>query len=71
MRDTDLHNLSEGHPDEELLLALEPDQIVAASSVALPRCVLGRTANLALWVLRVFVLLISAMVVYTFILSLL
>jgi len=71
MRDIDLHRLSQGHPDEELLLALEPDQLVAASSVALPRCILGRTANLALWVLRVFVLMISALVVYTFVLSLL
>ena len=71
MRDIDLHRLSQGHPDEELLLALEPDQLVAASSVALPRLVLGRTANLALWALRVFVLTISALVVYTFVLSLL
>ncbi len=71
MPDTDLQKLSQGYPDEDLLLALEPDQIVAASSVALPRCVLGRRANLALWALRVFVLVISVLVVYTFVLSLL
>jgi hypothetical protein len=71
MPDTDVQRLSQRHPDEELLLALEPDQRVPASSVALPRCVLSRTANLALWGVRVFLLLISALVAYTFVLFLL
>jgi hypothetical protein len=70
MPDTDLHKLSNGHPDDELLFALEPDQLVAASSRPLPRYVLGRSANLALWALRGLVLIITALVVYTFILSL-
>ncbi len=65
-----MHKLSDGHPDEELLFALEPDQLVSASSLPLPRYVLSRTANLALWALRGFVVIITAMVVYTFVLSL-
>jgi hypothetical protein len=44
--------------------------LVAASSRPLPRYVLGRSANLALWALRGLVLIITALVVYTFILSL-
>ncbi len=70
MPDADIDKLSQGHPDEELLSALEPDQLVAASSQPLPRYIMGRAANAALWVLRGFVLIITAMVVYTFVVSL-
>ena len=37
MPDAEIDKLSQGHPDEELLSALEPDQLVAASSQPLPR----------------------------------
>lgn len=36
----------------------------------LARYVLGRTASVTLWVLRVFVLIITALVAYTFVLFL-
>jgi hypothetical protein len=62
--------LSHGHPDDELIHALEPDQIVAAASCSLPRYRLSRAGFIALWMLRVFVLLITALVVYTFIIAL-
>ncbi len=71
MPESDRHKLSHGHPDAELVSALEPDQIVAAASRPLPRYILGRIANLALWALRVFVLVITAMIVYVFVWSLL
>lgn len=70
MQEKELHKLSQGHPDEELVSALEPDQLVAASSRPLPRYVLGRAASLALWALRVFVLIIAVFVVYTVLISL-
>ncbi len=70
MRDAELHNRAYGHPDDELVRALEPDQIVAVASQPLPRYVLSRTENVALWALRVFVLIITALVVYTFVISL-
>jgi hypothetical protein len=70
MPDTDLDKLSHGHPDAELVMALEPDQLVAESSRPLPRYVLGRAATAGLWALRAFVLVITALVVYTFIRSL-
>jgi hypothetical protein len=70
MPNIEVQKLSDGHPDDELLFALEPDQLVAASSRPLPRYVLGRTATLALWALRGFVLIITALVIYTFVLSL-
>jgi hypothetical protein len=69
-RQTQLHRLSYGHPDDELIHALEPDQIVAVASRPLPRYRLSYASNVALWLLRVFVLLITAIVVYTFIIAL-
>ena len=62
--------LSHGHPDDELIHALEPDQVIAAASRPLPRYRLSPSGNIALSLLRVFVLLITALVVYTFIVAL-
>ncbi len=59
--------LDRGHPEEELVAGLEPDQTVAEASRPLPRYVVGRRVAVLLWVVRVFVLLITAMVVYTFV----
>jgi len=46
---------------------LEPDQFVAETSRAVPRARLRRGAVSALWALRVFAVVVSAMVIYTFI----
>lgn len=46
---------------------LEPDQLVAETSKPLPRAHLGAAATAGLWALRVFVILVSVMVIYTFI----
>ncbi len=46
---------------------LERDQLVADTSQPLPQTRLGPRANIALWALRVFVLVVSFMVIYTFI----
>jgi hypothetical protein len=54
-------------PEDELIMHLERDQLVAETSRPLARAVLGRRAVLALWSLRVFVLVVSALVIYTFI----
>ena len=70
MRDamqTPLDRLSHGHPDDELIHALEPDQVVAVASRPLPRYQLSSAGNIALWFLRIFVLLIATLVIYTFI----
>lgn len=69
-RRNELDKLSHGHPDDELIHALEPDQVVAVASRPLPRCQLSSAANIALWLLRIYVLLITALVVYTFVLAL-
>ena len=63
---TDLHRLSFGHPEHELVAGLEPDQTVAAASQALPRARLGAGGNAALWIVRAYVLLVTLMVFYTF-----
>ncbi len=52
---------------EELIAYLEPDQLVAETSLALPRAPHGRRRMAALWALRVFALVVSAMVIYTFV----
>jgi len=52
--------------DEELVDFLEPDQLVTDKSRPVPRLRLTTQASLMLWLLRVFVLIVSAMVIYTF-----
>ncbi len=53
--------------DEELIMHLERDQIVAETARPVAPADLGRRATVGLWGLRVFVILLSAMVIYTFI----
>lgn len=60
----------EAHPDSELIEGLEPDQLVVTSSVPLPPMRLSRSAWLALWILRIFVMLMGALVIYTFLANL-
>jgi hypothetical protein len=52
--------------EDELIMHLERDQFVAETSRPVPRAQLGVRAAAALWALRVFVVLVSLMVVYTF-----
>ncbi len=51
---------------EELIMFLERDQLVADTSQPVARAHLGPRANVALWGLRGFVLVVSFMVIYTF-----
>jgi hypothetical protein len=53
--------------DAELVMFLELDQLSAGTSVPLPRARLGAGTTMALWALRIFVLVVGAMVVYTFV----
>jgi hypothetical protein len=55
-----------GH-DEDLVGFLEPDQLVTDKSRPIPRAPLGARANAALWALRIFVLIVGGMVIYTFV----
>jgi hypothetical protein len=59
--------MPEPHSHEELIGFLEPDQLTARLDQPVARAELGRGARAALWGLRVLVLMVSAMVVYTFI----
>lgn len=52
---------------EAPLSYLEPKQFVVDKSIPVPRAQLGPRASAALWVLRIFVLVVSAMVIYTFV----
>lgn len=54
-------------PNDHPLAYLEPDQLVAHTSRPLPRRELRGPGAVALWALRVFTLLVGAMVIYTFI----
>jgi hypothetical protein len=51
---------------EELVMFLERDQLVADKAHPVPRAHLSPRTRAALWALRVFVLVVSAMVIYTF-----
>jgi hypothetical protein len=52
---------------EELVMYLERDQLASDRGQPVPRADLSRGVNVGLWALRVFALVVSAMVVYTFI----
>ncbi|HLH65090.1 MAG TPA: hypothetical protein VKV27_05265 [Solirubrobacteraceae bacterium] len=53
--------------DEELIEFLERDQLVSDRSRPVKRADLGPRTRAALWGLRVFVLVVGAMVIYTFV----
>lgn len=61
---------TEPHPDTELIDGLEPDQLVENAAKPLPRMRVGAMGQFGFWVLRIFVLLVTALVVYTFVASL-
>jgi hypothetical protein len=52
--------------EDELIMDLELDQFVAETSRPVPRAHLSTRAKAGLWALRVFVVVVSAMVIYTF-----
>ena len=56
--------------EEELIEYLERDQLVADTSIPVPPAHLGRRAAVLLWALRVMVLVVGAMVIYTFVANL-
>jgi hypothetical protein len=53
--------------EDELIMHLERDQFVVETSRPVPRAPLGARASIGLWVLRVFVVVVSLMVIYTFV----
>lgn len=61
----------DGQPDEhfedETIVHLERDQFVAETSRPVARAPLGPRVSAALWALRLFAVVVSLMVVYTFI----
>ena len=46
---------------------LDPGQLVAQTSRPVPRAALSASAAAGLWALRIFVIIVSLMVVYTFV----
>jgi hypothetical protein len=53
--------------EDELIMHLERDQFVAETSRVIPRAELSTRTMAWLWALRVFVVLVGLMVVYTFV----
>jgi hypothetical protein len=53
--------------EDELIMHLERDQFVAETSRPVPRVPLSARATIGLWALRVFVIVVSLMVIYTFV----
>lgn len=54
-------------PRDELVGYLERDQLEVAMDVPQAPAALGRWSRLGLWALRVFVVAVGAMVIYTFV----
>lgn len=52
--------------DEEMVMFLERDQLVADRRQPLPPANIGRRAAGALWALRIFVFVVGLMVIFTF-----
>ena len=53
--------------EDEPVIYLERDQLVAQTSRPVPRAALSAPAAAGLWALRVFAVLVSLMVIYAFI----
>jgi hypothetical protein len=53
--------------EDELAGRLDRERFLAETSRALPRLALSRRATIGLWGLRVFVVLVGLMVIYTFV----
>jgi hypothetical protein len=53
--------------DEDLAMLLTRDQVAAGDQLPVPRAPLSPRASAALWALRIFVIILSAMVIYTFV----
>jgi hypothetical protein len=51
---------------EELIMFLELKQLVSDRAIAVPLARLSGRAKAALWLLRIFALIVSFMVIYTF-----
>jgi hypothetical protein len=66
MRDHQQH-IYLGEPDEDLIESLEPDQLVSAMHIPVPRRHFSRSVRVGLWTLRIFLLAVTSMVVYVFV----
>jgi hypothetical protein len=53
--------------EDQLIMHLERDQFIAETSRPVPQAPLGARASAGLWALRVFVVLVGLMVIYTFV----
>jgi hypothetical protein len=56
-----------GEPEEDLIESLEPDQLVVEMDKPVLRRRLSRPTTAGLWALRLFLLTITAMVIYAFV----
>ncbi len=57
---------TDSQAEQELVMFLERDQLSADTAIPVSRAHLTRRLNSTLWMLRVFVIVVSAMVIYTF-----
>jgi hypothetical protein len=56
-----------GEPEEDLIESLEPDQLVIEMDKPVSRRQLSGLTTAGLWALRLFLLTITAMVIYAFV----
>jgi hypothetical protein len=66
MAESDRRQTPTNEQEEDLVDFLEPDQLAVGRSRPVSRYPLTTKTRVWLWALRVFVLVVSAMVIYTF-----
>jgi len=67
MADEHLRHLYVGEPDEDLIDGLEPDQLVNVMDLPVARRHLSRRVEALLWLLRVVLMALTAMVAFAFV----
>ena len=66
-RDIHRQHIYVGEPDEDLIEALEPDQLVSVMDLPVARRRFSRSITIGLWALRLFLFGVAGLVVYVFV----
>ena len=61
------HQPQQQHHGEDLAMLLARDQVAAGDQLPVPRAPLSPRVSAALWALRIFVIILSAVIIYTFV----
>ncbi|GAC1328762.1 MAG: hypothetical protein NVSMB17_04530 [Candidatus Dormibacteria bacterium] len=63
-------HIFEGEPDEDLIQGLEPDQLLEVMNMRLPPARISAGVSIFLWALRVALVVLAGMAVFSFVVGL-